>query len=237
MKSATICICTIGRETLKQCAEFALAALSEIGAEAESKPELLIVDDRPDSGPELGPLSLPVSDTIRVVKGRAMGWCGPARNTGLAEAKHDWVIFCDDDDYLHPYCVKWLHETLIEAPLSDIVVWRTVGQFQHIPHDYAIPPANSTSMQLGQICNAVCIRPASGIRYGETILKRWIKPGYEHVPNAEHRHRVSMAPDDDFQMLTLAQQQNKKITFSRYVAYGVNQPPPPHAVKFPLVCL
>jgi hypothetical protein len=226
-----ICICTIGRESLRPAAEFALAALD---MDTSRDTELLIVDDRKIQDK---PLALPSDARIRTVRGRGMGWCGPARNTGLQEAKSDWVIFCDDDDLLHPYCAKWLRQTLTEAPLSDIVIWRTVGQFQHLPPDYAIPPAESTTLQLGLVCNALCIRPASGIRYGETILRNWIKPGYEHVPDSEHEHRHSIAPDDDFQMMMQAREAGKHITFSRYVAYGVNQAPPLQTSKFPLVIL
>ena len=224
MFSVSICIATLGRESLRASAEFALAAL-------EPESELLIVDDRPEP---TGPLPLPDDARIRIVRGRAMGWTGPARNTGLQEARSDWVIFCDDDDFLHPYVCKWLRETLEEAPKADVVVWRAQGTFQHLPHDYPIPPRDSTSLRLGLVTNSLCVRVASGLRYGETVLPHWIKPGFEQA--VKHSSRDTMSPNEDFLFMQEAQKKGT-LVFSRYLAYGYGLPPPPHSDRFPVVIL
>lgn len=226
----TICITTIGRASLHTAAQFALAAIDR----APHVCELLIVDDRKEHERDTQ-LSLPSDTRIRIVRGRALGWCGPARNTGLMTAASPWVLFCDDDDILHPNCILWLKEQLELVPKLDVLIWRAAGRFDHVPHDFAIPPRNAVDLQRGLVCNSLCIRRDSKLRYGEDIMSHWIKPGFRDAQ--QHRHRETMAPDDDFQFLLKAVGDGAVVAFSSFLAYGVQQPPPLESPRFPLLIL
>ena len=226
----TICITTIGRASLHTAAVFALAAIDR----APHVCELLIVDDRKETERDTQ-LSLPADTRIRIVRGRAMGWCGPARNTGLMTAASPWILFCDDDDILHPNCIVWFKEQLELVPKLDVLIWRAAGKFDHLPHDYPIPPRNCVDLQRGLVTNSLCVRRESGLRYGEDVMRHWIKPGFEGA--LQHRHKETMAPDDDFQFMKDAVGAGAVVAMSSYLAYGFGQPPPIESIKFPLVIL
>ncbi|WP_436535612.1 glycosyltransferase family 2 protein [Actinoplanes sp. HUAS TT8] len=71
--------------------------------------EVLVVDDRADPGE---PLTVP--DHAAVVKGPARGPAA-ARNAGWRVARHDWVVFLDDDVLPGPFWAERLAEDLYRA--------------------------------------------------------------------------------------------------------------------------
>ena len=64
------------------------------------------------------------------------GGLGHARNTGLAAAKGEWVLFVDSDDYLAPHAVKEILEILDEEPGDPFDI--TVFDFVHVNEEGSV---------------------------------------------------------------------------------------------------
>ncbi len=91
-------------------------AVKSVLAGAPDALELLLVDDgSPDHTPAVCEALARSDARIRVLH-RANGGAGAARNTGLAEAAGDWVLFVDADDELLPGLWEALPPALAAAP-------------------------------------------------------------------------------------------------------------------------
>ena len=64
------------------------------------------------------------------------GGLGHARNTGLAAAKGEWVLFVDSDDYLAPHAVKEILEILDEEPGDPFDI--AVFDFVHVNEEGSV---------------------------------------------------------------------------------------------------
>ncbi len=54
---------------------------------------------------------------------RPNGGVSAARNTGMAAAKGQWLLFVDGDDFLEPFALEWIAEKLKQFP-ADGLAWR-----------------------------------------------------------------------------------------------------------------
>ena len=61
---------------------------------------------------------------IRTIRHSHNKGLGPARNTGLEQAKGKYVFFLDSDDFLHPTALEQLYSTA-EADNADVVIAKT----------------------------------------------------------------------------------------------------------------
>lgn len=109
LPQVTVVLCTYNRAALIE--RTVRAVLAQKGCELD----LVVVDDgSPDRTPEV--LAAIDDPRMRVVR-QANAGLSVARNSGLAAAEGDWVVFLDDDDLPEP---EWL-ETLA-GPMSDPTV-------------------------------------------------------------------------------------------------------------------
>ena len=83
--------------------------------------EIILVDDgSPDHCPQMCDDWAKKDDRIRVVHQQNKGLSG-ARNTGIREAKGDWLYFLDSDDYIIPDCISLMMECVEKHPDVEMV--------------------------------------------------------------------------------------------------------------------
>lgn len=125
--SITLVIPTGGRDLLL------LDTLRSVSAQTDKSFECLVVDDlcrekKPEEMEDIW------EENWRwLTRTGSPGGCG-ARNTGLHEAKGNWVIFLDDDDLLFPHCIESRKAAIREAGDIDFLVSPAV-QFDQILGD------------------------------------------------------------------------------------------------------
>ena len=107
--TVSVVVPTVGRPSLHDV----LAALAGL-------PEVIVVDDRPDTG---GPLAVP--PWVTVIRGRGAGPAA-ARNVGWRAAGGEWVAFLDDDVLPDPGWAGRLAADLAVAPEVGAVQGRVV---------------------------------------------------------------------------------------------------------------
>jgi glycosyltransferase involved in cell wall biosynthesis len=94
--------------------------------------ELLLIDDgSTDGSAKICDAYAEKDSRIRVLH-KENGGVSSARNLGLNEAKGEWVVFVDSDDWISDNCIKLLTEPLRNKEF-DIVVgdYRIIGEFPY----------------------------------------------------------------------------------------------------------
>src|SRR5262245_43831868 len=90
---------------------FLRPALRSVLRQTLPERELLFVDDASTESSVACAKSIAGSDRrIKVLERRQNGGAGAARNTGLAEARGDWIAIVDSDDLILPYRLERMLE-------------------------------------------------------------------------------------------------------------------------------
>jgi glycosyltransferase involved in cell wall biosynthesis len=96
--------------------------------------ELIICDNGSTDGtPELARSWVPRLPNLRVVHATDRTGLNHARNVGVAEARGEFVAFCDGDDVVEP---GWLDALVAAAPTADLIGGR-------LDHERLNPPATA----------------------------------------------------------------------------------------------
>ena len=83
--------------------------------------EIILVDDgSPDRCPQMCDDWVKKDGRIKVIHQQNKGLSG-ARNTGIREAKGDWLYFLDSDDYIIPDCICLMMECVKKHPDVEMV--------------------------------------------------------------------------------------------------------------------
>ncbi len=108
---------------------------------------ILIDDGSPDECPRLCDEWAKKDSRIRVVHQENRGLSG-ARNTGIREAKGEWLYFLDSDDWIIPECIELMMECVTNHPDVELVQggvlsnddgfakWLSIENKQNVP-DYS----------------------------------------------------------------------------------------------------
>jgi len=116
--------------------------VSSITAQTYTKLEVILVDDgSPDASPAMCDAWAARDRRIKVIH-KANGGVSDARNTGLREAKGDYVAFVDSDDWIEPNMMEIMMEAL-EKYDADIVNCQFVRRKSHQENNH-IPPKYKT---------------------------------------------------------------------------------------------
>ena len=99
-----------------------------------SRYEIVFVDDgsTDGTGERLDRAAAEHPDLVRVLHIPNSGWPGRPRNLGTDTAVHDYVFYCDADDWLLPHALATLTERAA-ADFSDVVVSRSIGNRRTVP--------------------------------------------------------------------------------------------------------
>ncbi|MEU0410375.1 bifunctional glycosyltransferase family 2 protein/CDP-glycerol:glycerophosphate glycerophosphotransferase [Streptomyces griseorubiginosus] len=116
------------------------ACLESVLSQSYDDLELIVVDDRsPDACGEIADEFAARDARVRVVHRARNEGLGPARNTGIAEATGDYLVFLDGDDTLAPHALRSIADRLKETGEPDVLV-----------HGHALVPWS------GEIVRASC---------------------------------------------------------------------------------
>ena len=106
------------------CSEYLENCIQSILSQTFSDYEIIIVDDGSDrETAQLCDLFAEKYDIIHVIHQENQGLPG-ARNTGILNAKGDWLLHIDSDDWIAPSLLNTIHSTIKQSHLDqDIVFW------------------------------------------------------------------------------------------------------------------
>ena len=95
---------------------FLLRCLESITSQTYHNLEIILVDDgSTDSSGEICDSFVKTESRASVIH-QENGGLWYARNTGQKEAKGDFIMFVDSDDYLHVDAIRVLYEALVQHP-------------------------------------------------------------------------------------------------------------------------
>ena len=107
--------------------------IESILGQTYSKLEILLIDDGSDDGcPAICDAYAEKDARIRVIHQQNKGRSG-ARNTGLKEAKGEYLLFVDGDDWIDDNCVETLYQEAITHNVQLVV-----GRYREIYEDKVI---------------------------------------------------------------------------------------------------
>ncbi|WP_330266558.1 bifunctional glycosyltransferase family 2 protein/CDP-glycerol:glycerophosphate glycerophosphotransferase [Streptomyces griseorubiginosus] len=99
------------------------ACLESVLSQSYDDLELIVVDDRsPDACGEIADEFAARDPRVRAVHRARNEGLGPARNTGIAEATGDYLVFLDGDDTLAPHALRSVADRLKETGEPDVLV-------------------------------------------------------------------------------------------------------------------
>ncbi|MCM3877589.1 MAG: glycosyltransferase, partial [Thermoanaerobaculia bacterium] len=104
--------------TAFQCEAFLAESLASVLGQTHPLEEVIVVDDGSTDG--TAEVARSFGGLVRVVS-RPNGGPGAARNTGLAEARGDWIAFLDGDDAWTPDKTRLQLEAAAKAPSASLV--------------------------------------------------------------------------------------------------------------------
>ena len=120
-------------------------------------------------------------DRVKVIDGPNRG-SSAARNTGLEQAKGQWIIFCDSDDWWDQELLEKLHTTAIENN-ADIAACDIVWEYSdnRVIEGYAYGPFESDAEKgyVGTVYCSLCNKLIKGELYerynikGSSGIKMW----------------------------------------------------------------
>lgn len=111
---------------------------------------IVVIDGSPDNSIEVARRYQEKNSNIRIVE-RENGGLSAARNTGLKEAKGEYVWFIDSDDYITENCLGDIVSQMTNLNLDSLWIdWQDVDEYgnvipQFAPHYYA----KNTSVMTG----------------------------------------------------------------------------------------
>lgn len=98
-------------------------AVESIEAQTFSQWELLIVEDgSPDKTGELAEMLAEKDQRIRVFHHEKNKGLSPARNTGMSQAKGQYIWFMDPDDYVEASVLEEVYKALQENPAELTII-------------------------------------------------------------------------------------------------------------------
>lgn len=117
------------------CQDFLKECLESILRQTYQNFEIICIDDKSsDHSPQILQEYAARDTRIKFIQTETNCGSGPARNRGIAEAKGDYILFCDADDMYHPSTLHRLRSSLIHTG-CDICA----GNIKLMSHDMSYP--------------------------------------------------------------------------------------------------
>lgn len=160
------------------CASYLSAAIESALGQSETDLEIVVVDDASTDGTPQLAARYAMSDKVRVFRNEANRGAGFSRNRGIREARGEWIMQLDGDDWLAPDRVATLLAYSRSIP-ADIV-----ADDQFIVDDATLAAVSTRFIDNGISWNAVRrINPIDIVRYDLGSLKPLMRRSFivEHA--------------------------------------------------------
>ncbi len=182
--------------------------------------ELIVVDD----GSTDGTGDAVLQHHARLIRKQYNGGYGAALKSGIAAAKHDWILIIDADG---TYPAEAIPQLLERIPEYDMVVAARIGQNVHIPF-----VRRPMKWILGRLANYLARQPIPDLNSGMRVFRKTLAEKFEHLlPSGfSFTTTITMAMlFNDYRVSYLPIDYNKRV--------GLSKVRPTHVYDFLLVIL
>ena len=140
-----------------------------------------------------------------------------ARFTGVSAAKYEYVLFCDDDNWLFPDYLQNASEILSENPRIGVLGGKGIAVFEAEKPDWFDKYSSSfavgdQNMYLGSSSNELGYIYGAGSVFKKVILKELLDSGFQLALTG--RKGNTLISGDDVELCYLAQLKGYKLHYS-----------------------
>jgi glycosyltransferase involved in cell wall biosynthesis len=175
--------------------------------------ELIVVDDGSSDG--TGNVVRQHDDVVLISKKYNRGY-GAALKTGIAAAKHDWILIIDADG---TYPAENIPEMLDALPEYDMVVAARIGKNVHIPL-----VRRPMKWVLGRLANYLAGHPIPDLNSGLRVFRKSLSKKYEHLLPSGFSFTSTITMSlllNDYRVLYLPIDYHKRVGLSKVRALHV----------------
>jgi glycosyltransferase involved in cell wall biosynthesis/peptidoglycan/xylan/chitin deacetylase (PgdA/CDA1 family)/SAM-dependent methyltransferase len=127
--------------------------LESLSAQTHREWEAIVVDDGSDDATATIVQDYAAHDSrVRLLRQQQNG-PGPARNRGMAAARHHWLLFLDADDWLLPKALQQLGDATLSGTVDAVHGgWARVGRDGRVMETEFAPPTTDLFLRFAEIC-------------------------------------------------------------------------------------